>query len=286
MTIARAATLGLLLPLLPGCDPENVQWAFVSNPGGSFGATGGAVIVIRITGSSTLGLEDDFLRVAGVDGRGAVSVLLPHRGDFGVLVRDGAVEVRSPSLSFEEGTRTRPGRFEAPGALVEFLPPGDPGILRVRLPDSSVVHPGGVGPGALHIARAGTLMILESGAGLVVFGEKQAPEVVGTSATLTTMPGGDRYALRLPDNRLRLLIVPPLPLAEQRLIHVAARDSLRILGPMAEVLAELPASVVILENGAGGVFLRASLPEGLPRDPRPMSLLMAAYNRYLLRIDG
>jgi hypothetical protein len=68
-------------------------------------------------------------------------------------------------------------------------------------------------------------------------------------------------------------------------VYVSQHDSMRILGPLAEVLAELPASSVTLQGGAGGVFLSAALPDGLPGDPTPMNLLMAADNRYLLRIN-
>ncbi|HEX6812601.1 MAG TPA: hypothetical protein VF384_13325 [Planctomycetota bacterium] len=285
MTNRRFAPLAFLLAL-PCCDAENVQWAFVSNPGGSFGTTGGAVIVIRITGSSTLGLDGDFLRVDGVDVRGPVSVLLPHAGDFGVLVHGNAVEVRSPALSFDDGTGIRPGRVEMTNAMLQFPPPGGPASLRVQMPDTSVVHPGGVGPGTLHIANAGTLMILESASGLVVFGEHETPEVVGTSATLTTTPAGNAYALRLSATQVRLLVPPPLPLPEQRVVFVPERNSVRILGPISEALAELPSSAVNLQGGVGGVFLQAALPQGLPGDPTPMNLLMAAYNRYLLRIEN
>ncbi|HEU4418575.1 MAG TPA: hypothetical protein VFT55_06525 [Planctomycetota bacterium] len=285
MTNRRFAPAALLVALLSSCDAENVQWAFVSNPGGSFGTTGGAVIVIRITSSSALGLEGDFLRVEGFDSRGPVSVLLLYAGDFGVLVHGNSVELRSPALSFDDGSAIRPGRVDVSGGVLQVPPPGGPAALRVQLPDSSVIHPGGVGPGTLHIARAGTLLILESAAGLVVFGEQAIPEVVGTSATLITTPAGNRYALRLSATQVRLLNVPPLPLPGQRLVYVAQRDSMRILGPLGEVLAELPAASVTLQGGTGGMFLSAALPEGLPGDPTPMNLLMAADNRYLLRID-
>lgn len=274
-----------MLPLFAACDAENVQWAFVSNPGGSFGTTGGAVIVIRFTSSSNVALEGDFLRVDGFDDRGPVTVLLPYHGDFGVLEHGNAVQVRSPALSFDDGSGMRPGRFEATGAFVQVPPAGGAASLRVQMPDSSVVHPGGVGPGTLHVARAGTLMILESAAGLVVFGEQESPEVVGTSATLTTTPMGNEFALLLPNQTVRLLVAPPLPLFEQRLVHVPEHDSVRILGPLAETLAELPAHAVTVQNGVGGVFLQAELPQGLPGDPGPMNLLMAAHNRYLLRVD-
>jgi hypothetical protein len=128
-------------------------------------------------------------------------------------------------------------------------------------------------------------MILESGSGLVVFGEHESPEVVGTSATLTTTLMGNTFALLLPNQTQRILIAPPLPLPEQRLAYVPEHDSLRILGPVAEALAELPDEVVILQGGAGGLFLQAALPEGLPGDPVPMTLTMAAHNRYLLRVN-
>lgn len=274
-----------LLSMLAACNAENVQWAFISNPGGSFGTTGGAVIVIRFTSTSSAALEGEFLRVDGFDDRGAVTVLLPYRGDFAVLQHGNTAEVRSPCLAFDAGSGMRPGRFEATGAFLQVPPAGGPASLRVQLPDTSVVHPGGVGPGTLHIARAGTLMVLESGAGLVVFGERDFPEVVGTSATLTTTPTGNDFALLLPNQTVRILVAPPLPLPEQRLVYVQEHDSVRILGPLSETLAELPAESVTVQNGAGGVFLEASLPQGLPGEPQPTSLVMAAHNRYLLRVN-
>src|SRR5262245_14565464 len=109
------APAALLVALLASCDAENVQWAFVSNPGGSFGTPGGAVIVIRWTSSSSLGLEGDFVRVEGFDSRGAVSVLLPHVGDFAVLAHGNSVELRSPALSFDDGSAIRPGRVDVTG---------------------------------------------------------------------------------------------------------------------------------------------------------------------------
>ena len=283
--IVRIAAFALLW-LLAACDAENVQWAFISNPGGSFGTTGGAVIVIRWTSSSSATLAGDFLRTDGFDDRGAVAVLLPYRGDFGVLQRADGVEVRSPALAFDDGDGMRPGRFEASGATLLIPPAGGAAALRVQLPNASIVHPSALGPGTLHIARAGTLMVLESLTGLVVFGEHEEPEVVGTSATLTTTPMGNEFALLLPNQTLRLLFAPPLPLPEQRLVYVSAHDSVQILGPLSEPLAELPASSVTVQNGLGGVFLEATLPQGLPDDPGPIELLMAANNRYLLRVDS
>lgn len=280
----RVAAIATLLTFA-ACHVDNVQWAFVSNPGGSFGPTGGAVIVIRFTSSSGVALAGDFLRVDGADDRGAVTVLLPFDGDFAVLERTGSVEVRSPALSFEDAGIVRPGRVELTNAFVQVPPAGGPAALRVQIPDASLVHPAGVGPGTLHIARAGTLMILESGSGLVVFGEHESPELVGTSATLTTTASGSDFALLRFDQTVRTLIAPPLPLPEQRLVHVAAHDSVRILGPLGETLAELPANSVTVQNGVGGVFLNASLPNGLPGDPGPMVLSMAADNRYLLRVN-
>jgi hypothetical protein len=146
------------------------------------------------------------------------------------------------------------------------------------------VHPGGVGPGVLHVAANGTLLILESGAGLVLFGEEDEPEILGLSATLTTTPSGDEYALLLPYGTVRFLVPPPLPQFGQRVVFGAEHDSVRILGPIGEPLAEIPRESVSLEMGAGGVFLTASLPQGLPGDPVPRTLLMAADNRYLLRV--
>src|SRR5262245_54173648 len=116
MTNRRFAPAALLVALLASCDAENVQWAFVSNPGGSFGTTGGAIIVIRFTSSSSATLGGDFLRTDGFDERGPVSVLLPFRGDFAVLDRGSSVEVRSTALAFDDGDGMRPGRFEAAGA--------------------------------------------------------------------------------------------------------------------------------------------------------------------------
>ena len=283
--LSRLAAVAAI-SLLAACDVENVQWAFISNPGGSFGTTGGAVIFIRFTSSSSLALEGEFLRVEGFDERGAVTVLLPHRGDFGVLARTGSVELRSPVLAFDDGNGVRPGRLEITGAALEVPPAGGAAALRVQLPAASVLHPSALGSGTLHIARAGTLMVLESATGLVVFGEREEPEIVGTSATLTTTPAGSQFALLRPDQTIRLLVAPPLPLPEQRLVPVAAHDSVQILGPVAETLAELPASSVTVQNGLNGVFLEASLPLGLPDDPGPIHLTMAAHNRYLLRVDS
>lgn len=273
----RCVILIAVLALLGGCDTDNVEWAFVSSPGGSFGKTGGAVIVIRVSSSSAAGLEGEFLRFDGFDDDGAVSVLLPLKGDFAVLRRAFSVELRSPAL---------PGRVELDGAGLHLPPPGGPAAMRLSLPDTSLVHPSAVGPGTLHVASAGTLMILESATGIVVFGEEPEPEVLGLSVTLTTTPPGDAYALLLPDNRLRLLVPPPLPSPAQRVRFDEARSSVSLLGPSGAVLAELPAAAVNLQNGAGGVFAQASLPQGLPGDPVPMSLLMAADNRYLLRVNG
>jgi hypothetical protein len=119
----------LLLLLLCACDSENVSWAFVSNPGGSFGTTGGAVIVISFSSSSSssspLGSNGDWLRVDGFDQRGALSVFLPYVGDFAVLQRAGSVELRSPALSFDDGDGPRPGRFEADGATLDGRRRGD-----------------------------------------------------------------------------------------------------------------------------------------------------------------
>ncbi|HEX5053857.1 MAG TPA: hypothetical protein VFZ65_18915, partial [Planctomycetota bacterium] len=283
MSLRPRFTVCLLTALLVGCNAENVQWAFVSNPGGSFGTTGGAVVVIRISSSSSAGVEGRFLRVAGDDERGPVEVLLPYQGDFAVLSRAGSVEVRSPSLSYDNGGNRTPGRVEVQGATLQTGAPGGPAALDLRLPNAAVVHPGGVGPGVLHIASNGTLMVLESGAGLVVFGEEPEPELIGLSATLTTTPFGDQYALLGPNGVLRVLVPPPAPRPEARVVFVSEHDSVRILGPTGEALAEIPRQNVQLQNGAAGVFLTASLPDGLPGDRVPMSLLMAADNRYLLR---
>lgn len=278
--------LAATLMLLPACDSDNVSWAFVSNPGGSFGTTGGAVIWIRVTSSSSAGLEGAFVRADGLDDQGPVRVLLPHHGDFAVLQRNGSIELRSPALAFRANGTTRPGRFAAPGATLETPPPGGPAALRVHLPDCSIVHPAGAGQGTLHIAAAGTLMILDSALGIVVFGEQQEPEVLGLSVQLTTNPTGNAHALRLQDGRLRFLQAPPLPQPQQRLQPVPGRDALRLLGPTGEALAELPSSTVRLQNGAGGLFLQADLPPGTAGNRSAATLLMATANRYLLRIDA
>lgn len=283
-----AAVPWLLLMALPwwsACDSDNVQWAFISNPSGSLGVAGGAVLVVRTTSNSRLDLEGAFLRVDGHDDRGEVSVLLPHEGDFGILQRRGEVEIRSPALSLQVGGSARPGRIVAPGATLDLPAAGGPAAVLVRLPDAASVHPGGVGRGTLHIASAGTLLILDSLAGLVVFGEREEPEVIGTSASLTTTTAGNAYALRLLDGRVRLLHAPPAPLPQQRIQRVESRGSVRLLGPTGEVLAELPGGVVELQNGVGGIFLRAHLPQGLPGDPHAMSLWMTTNNRYLLRVE-
>jgi hypothetical protein len=147
------------------------------------------------------------------------------------------------------------------------------------------VHPAVAGPGFLHVAATGTLLVLEGGNGFVILGERPDPEFVPPTAILTSTPDGDRLALLLDDGRLRALVPPPTPRAEQRLEPVPGMRSLRMLGPAGECLAELPADSVQLQHGVGGLFLVADVPPGSDGGKPGTTLLMARDNRYLLRLE-
>lgn len=273
--LASATALILLLPAC-GCDAENVQWAFVSNPGGGPGDfSGGAVIVIVYNGTLQAQSGDSWVAVRGHDGRGTVEVVLPYDSDLALLDRGSSIELRCPLLT--------PPRVELTGAALGAAPNAATSlVLQVR--DAALLHPSAVGAGTLHVASAGSLLVLASGSGLVVFGERSEPEVVGLSAELTTTPAGDELALRLLDGRVRRLVAPLPPPPAERLRRDPGRGSVRLFGPRGEVTAEIPEANVTLP-GTGTLFLTASLPQGLPGDPGPISLLMARHNRYLLRID-
>jgi hypothetical protein len=266
-----------VLAWLGACDSDKVSWAFVSNPGGTSGQGGGIIIIINNGGGSgRLSLEGDVLQVPGRDDRGPVTTLLPHGGDVAVLARPDGLELRSPALP--------QGRIGLPGARAAVCTGA--AALRMQLPASERVHPAAAGPGVLHVAARGTLLVLESAAGLVVFGERPEPEVLPPKVLLTATADGARLAVLLGDGTLRELVPPPAPAPAERLQAVPARHSLRILGPSREVLAELPASCVQLQHGRHGLFLSAELPQGLPGAPGPFTLLMARDNRFLLRVDA
>jgi len=254
--------------LLAACG-DNVQWAFVSNPD-----RGGLIVVVHNNGSNPLGLESAALRVDGSDERGEVTALLAHGGDVAVLVHRDDVEVRSPAL---------PARAVLlPGA--HALPATGPACVRVSVPDAQQVHELAAGPGQLHIAATGTLLVLESSAGLVVFGERAEPEALPPTMLLTATPSNDAFAVLLPDGRLRVLLPGTAPPPEQRLRQNRMRDSVQLLGPWGDVLAELPSRMIQLDP-APGVFLSASITGGVRGADRPATLLMARDNRFLLRVD-
>jgi hypothetical protein len=249
---------------------DNTRWAFVSNPD-----HGGLIVVIHSGGSNPLGLESAALRVDGTDERGEVTALLAHGGDVAVLAHRDDVEVRSPVL---------PARAVLlPGAHV--APADGPACLRVSVPDSQQLYERAAGPGRLHVAATGTLLVLETGGGPVVFGERAEPEALPPNVLLTATPSNDALALLLPDGRLRVLTPGRAPPPEQRLTQNRMHDSVRLLGPWGEVLAELPSRLIELEP-APGLFLSASITGGVRGAERPATLLMARDNRFLLRVDA
>jgi hypothetical protein len=266
-----AALLCLSGWFLAACG-DNVQWAFVSNTSSGSGQ-GGLIVVVR-SGSSALGLESAALRVAGHDRDGALTAHLPHGGDVAVLERAGGVEVRSPALPAHA--------VELAGARLESA--AEPACLAVALPDASRLHGLAWGPGRLHVAVAGTLLVLECATGPIVFGERPEPEALPPTYQLTTTASGDAFALLLPDGRLRLLVPGAPAPPEQRFAHDSQRNSLRLFGPWREALAELPSAMVEL-HPAPGLFLRASIAGGIPGVERPTTLLMARDNRFLLRVE-
>jgi len=263
--------VGSLL-LLAACG-DNVQWAFVSNTSGSNGQQG-LIVVIR-SSSSGVSLATAVLQVQGHDQDGELTAHLPHGGDVAVLERPDRVEVRSPVL---------PGNtVDLPGARVE---PGisTPECLRIVLPDSQRLHQLALGPGVLHVATTGTLLVLECATSVVVFGLDPEPEALPPNVQLTTTPSGDQFALLLQDGRLRILLPRPPATPQMRLTQDMRRGSVRVFGPWREMLAELPAAMVEVPP-SGNLFLRAVLSGGIHGAERPTTLMTPRNNRFLLRVD-
>jgi hypothetical protein len=268
----RTAAAVLFSGLILAACGDNVQWAFVSNTTSGSGK-GGLIVVVR-SGSSALGLENATLRISGHDDLGPLTVHLPHGGDVAVLERANGVELRSNALPRHV--------VELSGARLATA--AEPACLSMSVPDASRLHELAYGPGRLHVAAHGTLLVLECATGPVVFGERPEPEALPPTYQVTTTASGEAFALILPDGRLRWLVPGAVAPPELRLEHDPGRNSLRLLGPWREALAELPSSLVELQPGPG-LFLRASIEGGIPGAERPTTLLMARDNRFLLRVD-
>jgi hypothetical protein len=175
------------------------------------------------------------------------------------------------------------GVIELPGAEVSVPEPGA-AALRVQVPDSGLLHPSAHGPGCLTVAARGTWLVLASDAGLVLFAPGTAPEVLPPAALLTTTSDGAQLAVLLPDGALRVLAPQPPPALEQRVQVARGGQSVRLLGPAGECLAELPSACVQWQHGSDGLLLTAELPRGTPALPGPITLLLARDNRYLLAV--
>jgi hypothetical protein len=279
--LARHVAIGTLLlaPSLVGCEPsDNVSWVIVSNPSGGSGTKGGgAVIVIRRTGSSPAGTGGGgAFSVSGVDGEGSpVTVFLPENADLVAIAHAELVDLRSPLLG--------PRRAELPGARVR-MSTAPAFALELDVPSTETLDERAFGRGTVHIAREGGLLVIEHEGGVLALGDAAGPEVAPPG---TRVDGeGLLPVLITPDHRARVLHPPAFPPPESRLRPSATRGGIELLGPYGEVLAVLPENRVQLHGGAAGLFLTAAFPEGLGRsDPTPMSLTMAAQNRFLLRVD-
>jgi hypothetical protein len=270
-----ALLLGALGALLvTGCDLDNVEWAFVSNPSGDGGTGGGAVIVIRASSSSSASLPAavGFVTANGRDQRGAATVRLLVGGDVALIERPTSLELRSPVLPSI--------RTELAGARLSTASTG-PFAAEIMVPEASRIDPLAVGAGRLRIAAHGTLLVLEHEVGVSAFGSGdpvRAP--VGTSVRTA----GDEIGLLFADGRFtRLLAVPPAAMDAQ--LRTPGTDRVELLGPHGEVLARIPAAPVTLHHGAGGLLLTASFPDGVGADRTPMALTIAAWNRHLLRVE-
>ena len=272
----RAALIAACV--LVGCNSDNFTWEFVSNPGGgdSF-ANGGAVLILRRASNSGLPLSDGtfrFLRESGSDERGAVTVYLAAGGDFAARQHRDRLEIRSPLLD---------GPVRLPAATLRER--SGAAVFEVQVAEASLLHASGVGRGVLYVAEVGNLLVLEHQAGLVLWGTGAEAEVLPPDHRLDS--SGAELRVLLPDQRLRVLKPGAPPPLDERVAFNDRRGSIRVFGPRRELLAELPRERVRLAGGAQGVFLSADFPQGVSaRDARPLSLLMAAQNRYLLRIEG
>jgi hypothetical protein len=271
--LSRLARVLVIASVLAACDSENVSWIFVSNPGGGSGGTGGGAVIVIRTGSSTSAVTSSarWIQVPGLDDRGALTVHLAVGGEHALLERARELEVRSPLLPEARATLA--------GALAEF-PQAGPTALRIRALEVDAIDDRASGPGTLHFAAAGSLLLVEHAAGVLAFGEVPPRYFPAGSAVLEI---GDGLFVRTPDSRTERVLARPAPGAEDRLRRPAA-GRIELLGLGREVIARLPEERVVLHGGAMGLFLTATFPDGL--DSRtPTSLTGAEGNRYLLRVD-
>ena len=279
-TMAILGTLVVAACSLTGCNADSVSWVFVSNPSGSEAfPEGGAVLVVRVTSTTTSGAPaattgQRTLRFEGDDDRGTVVVHLPTGGDVALLERARGVEVRSILL---------PGnRAELDGARLA-LPQSGAAVADITVPDPAAVVPGTRGPGRLLIAATGTLLALEHRDGADVWGA-DGRETFPAGTRIDTSGGDATFQAFTPDGRIRVLRPAPPPTVEQRLRR-PAEGQLEILGPAGRVLARVPANRIDVRGGLDGVFLTGSFPSGTGGVPRPFALTMADRNRYLVRTD-
>ncbi len=261
---------------LLACDSENVQWAFISNPsGGAKHPGGGAIVVIRKTSPALVTESGGSLRQTGTGERGSMTVHVAIHADMVALEHEDAIELRCPVLP--------DGGVLLPGAQMQVLTAG-PVNWVFTVPDSGVIDSAAVGRGRLLAAATSNVLALQHGTGLILFGSRDdGPEQLGLDYQLEE--SGAHLRLLLPGQPPRDLVGAPRPAVEDRLAFDDQRDSVRIFGPYGDPIAELPRAAVSLPGGAHGVFLRGTLPDGLPSLPRPFAVVMATDNRYLLRIE-
>lgn len=275
MSALGRALLLAFAGLLAGCDSENVSWVFVSNPGGSFpGPSGGAVIIIRVSSSSAdAAANQSFVRVTG-DDDGPVTVNLAVGAELAILERARSLEIRTPVLAADS--------VDLPGAIANFAPSAGLAV-EIRVLDAAKVDPAAAnGPGRILCAAQGTLVALEHAGGVIAFGG-ESPTYLPAGTTVEDRDGA--LFARLPDDRLQRLAVVPAPATAQRVRRPAA-GQLELIGPRDTVIAALPESQCVLHDGADGLFLTASFPDGIGDDPTPSALTSAAGNRYLLQVLG
>ena len=276
MRLLRLPLLAGLALLACGCDSENVSWAFVSNPGGSFGSQSGGIIVI-VKGTAAPSADDPqrWIGIDGADRRGPVQVRMLTQGDFVLLKYADRIDLLDPRLPN--------GSFSASGTKIE-QPITGPMAFALDVPDTQVLHPQAYGPGRLVGAAFGSLLVLEHLVGLVVFGDEVQPRVLPAHKLQVT---ATEFRALAPDQTVQWLRAPAWPPVAERLQRNAQRGSLTIRGPFRERLAEVPESAVRISEGGDGLLFRADFPEGIGRShPDPFVLLGPRNNRYVLRIDG
>ena len=273
--------LPLVLPALAllaaACDSENVSWAFVSNPGGSFGEQGGGIIVVKKNAAPSNDDPQRWIGVMGTDRRGPVQALLLTQGDVALLVYEDRVDVHCPRLPG--------GVFRSSPRPDEFVRPADGGMaFALRVVETQQLHPQAFGPGRLIGAAFGSLLVLEHGSGLVVFGDDPEPRILPEHRLQVV---GAEFRAIAPDQTVRFLRAPAPPPVGERLQTNTQRGSVTIRGPGGTRLAEVPQERVQVGDGSDGLLFRASFPDGLGRGhPDPFALLGPRNNRHLLRLDG